>query len=90
MSNRNVICTLCGSKFKEVLPTEGDESEPTQGDGCAAYIWLRDEVWSLQAAYGSKYKGKIYSFIKNFPEKEFDPICDECVGKRLEDLKLIK
>src|SRR3990167_11165535 len=84
---RKVICVWCKSKFKEILPIAHDESEPTQGEGCAAYAWLRDGIWSLQAAYGSKYKGELYTFIQNLPTKEADPVCDDCIAERLEDFR---
>ncbi len=81
---RPVVCVWCGNRHRSVVPGRGDQPSTTQGDACAASVWVEAGVWYVQAHYGSSdYDTRRYRFVANPPAEPADPVCDNCIGERL-------
>jgi len=72
-----VKCNTCGKSYKQIFDT--------QGDGCAADIYLKDGEYYLIGYYGSKVADMRRYRLKNSTAYETGTICDDCINNLIND-----
>lgn len=81
-----VQCAWCGKRVLDIMPNE-DGTPSAQGDNCTTSVGQDpDGSWYAHGHYGStKHDMHVYKFVKNAPTVEVDPVCDDCIDRKILD-----
>ncbi len=75
----DIICKICNQKYKPTFP---NPDNTTQGNGCAACIYLSPltKTWVLRCYYGSSLDLNLYEVLAPELQRDIDPVCDICIA----------
>lgn len=96
---RSVRCVWCGFAGHACTPST-EEGRGTQGDNVASSAWrgtgetvatprgpvtFDANTWYLKGHYGSShFDTYLFRFVKNAPTERADPVCDDCIQRRVD------
>jgi len=85
-ASRTVACRICAQHYDSYESMHRDCGRPAiQGHDICADIRFRDGRWIIVCGYGSSFDLMEFWYLRDFPTKPIDGVCDWCIRRMVRD-----
>lgn len=90
IADNTVTCKICGQIYDSYSRMTGGNHGIQGHEICAWSKQLPDGRWVIHCGYGSEFDLSEFWYLKDFPEKSVDGICDWCLRRMARDGIIMK